>query len=70
MARVKKRRQWGGGELQWWHGGLADPVEGERRRRSKTYATRDEADRVLARIRGDLAQGRTGLPPDPRKLPT
>jgi integrase len=33
------------------------------------FATRDDAERVLDRILGDLAQGRTGLPGDPRRGP-
>src|SRR5712692_2862369 len=71
MARPKKRRQWGSGEVHriatgWqvrWR-------ENGRRRTSGGFATQDDAERVLAKIRGDLATGRAGLPPDPRALPT
>jgi len=44
--------------------------ENGRRRTRGGFATRDDAARVLAKIRGELAQGRAGLPPDPRGLPT
>lgn len=71
MARQKKRRQWGSGEINrtptgWqirWR-------EGNVRRKQSGYATRDDAERVLATVMGNLARGKTGLPPDPRKLPT
>jgi integrase len=67
----RKRRQWGKGtiarkpsgdwQVRWREGG--------RRRARGGFATRDDAERVLARILGDLAQGRTGLPSDPRRGP-
>ncbi len=67
----RKRRQWGKGSIarkasgDWqvrWR-------EGGRRRVRGGFATRDDAERVLDRILGDLAQGRTGLPADPRRGP-
>src|SRR6266851_10069499 len=70
MARAKKRRQWGSGEVHQIATGWQIRWRENGRRRSAAYATRDDAERVLAKIRGDIAQGRTGLPPDPRGLPT
>jgi len=67
----RRRRQWGKGSItrkasgDWqvrWR-------EGGRRRVRGGFATRDDAERVLDRILGDLAQGRTGLPADPRRGP-
>src|SRR5947209_10609823 len=71
MTRHRKRRQWGSGEIhqtssgwqvRWRENGL--------RRTRGGFATREDAERVLAKIRGDMAQHRAGLPPDPRGLPT
>ena len=71
LMSKRRRRQWGNGsvrrrggswQLRW--------VEGGRRRARSGFRTRDEAERVLAKIMGDIAQGRTGLPPDPRGVPT
>src|SRR2546421_169916 len=71
MTRHRKRRQWGSGEIhqissgwqvRWRENGL--------RRARGGFATREDAERVLAKIRGDMAQHRAGLPPDPRGLPT
>src|ERR1700730_12229128 len=71
MARPKKRRQWGVGEvLKIPTGWQIRWRENGRRRTRGVFATRDDAERVLAKIRGDMAQGRAGLPPDPRGLPT
>ena len=70
MARQKKRRQWGSGEVHQIATGWQIRWRENGRRRAKTYATRDDAERVLAKIHGDLAQGKTGLPPDSRGLPT
>ena len=70
MTRPRKRR-WGSGEvhqtssgwqIRWRENGL--------RRTRGGFATREDAERVLAKIRGDMAQGRAGLPRDPRGLPT
>ncbi len=69
MARAKKRRQWGSGEVHQIATGWQIRWRENGRRRSAAYATRDDAERVLAKIRGDIAQGRTGLPPDPSGLP-
>src|SRR5229473_2511778 len=71
MTRHRKRRQWGSGEIhqtssgwqvRWRENGL--------RRTRGGFATREDAERVLAKMRGDMAQHRAGLPPDPRGLPT
>ncbi len=71
MAR-RKRRQWGNGsvrkrarggwQIRW--------VENGHRRAKGGFANWEDAERVLAKVLGDLAQGRTGLPPDPRAGPT
>src|SRR5712692_801972 len=71
MTRHRKRRQWGSGEIhqtssgwqvRWRENGL--------RRTRGGFATREDAERVLAKMRGDMAQHRAWLPPDPRGLPT
>src|SRR5712671_3684006 len=71
MTRHRKRHQWGSGEIhqtssgwqvRWRENGL--------RRTRGGFATREDAERVLAKMRGDMAQHRAGLPPDPRGLPT
>jgi integrase len=64
MARRPRRRNWGTGTittsgkrwaLRWYENG---------RRRFKTYATRDLAEKVLAKIVRDMAVGGAGLPRD------
>ncbi|HEX9048979.1 MAG TPA: site-specific integrase [Anaeromyxobacter sp.] len=72
MARARKRRQWGKGEvypstsgtwgIRWREGG--------RRRRRAGFATREDAERVLAKVLGEIAQERAGMPPDSRSFPT
>jgi integrase len=44
--------------------------EGGRRRYRGGFETKALADRVLARIRGELAIRRAGLPPDPKTVPS
>ncbi len=44
-------------------------VEGGRRRSKGGFQDRELAERVLAKIRGEIALGRAGLPPDPRQVP-
>lgn len=70
MPRKKARRPHGLGSItkrgdrflvRWHEGG---------KRRSATFPTRELAERVLAKISGDLAQGRAGLPPTPSEVPT
>ena len=64
MARRPRRRNWGTGTittsgkrwaLRWYENG---------RRRFKTYATRELAEKVLAKIVRDMAVGGAGLPRD------
>ena len=71
MTRHRKRRQWGSGEIhQTSSGWQVRWRENGRRRAHGGFPTREDAERVLAKIRGDMAQHRAGLPPDPRGLPT
>ena len=71
MTRHRKRRQWGSGEVHLTSSGWQIRWRENGRRRTRGgFATREDAERVLAKIRGDMAQGRAGLPPDPRGLPT
>ncbi len=44
--------------------------EGDRRCFRGGFESREMAERVLARLAGDAAVGRSGLPPDPRGAPT
>jgi|GEM_PF-1508056 len=67
----RKRRQWGQGSIERAENGtwkIRWPEGGKRRKRSG-FATRDDAERVLARVLGDLAQGRTGLVADAKTAP-
>lgn len=70
--RNRRRRQRGSGEVfekapgSWairWR-------EGGRRRFRSGFSTREDADRVLAKVQGEIAQGRAGMPPDPAGFPT
>lgn len=71
MARAKKRRQWGDGEVHQQPSGFQIRWRENGRRKAKGgIPTREEADRLLAKIKGDIAQGLTGLLPDPRGVPT
>lgn len=74
MASRRRKRSYGSGQIipprapggTWrirWR-------EGARRRRQGGFATRELAERVLARLAGEAAQGRSGLRPDPRGMPT
>jgi integrase len=67
----RRRRQWGKGSVDLAENGTWKIRwrEGGRRRTRGGFATRDDAERVLAKALGDLAQGRTGLAPDPRSTP-
>jgi integrase len=71
MVRRRQRRQWGRGSVDQARNGTWKIrwSEGGRRRTRGGYATRDDAERVLAKVLADLAQGRTGLLPNPRSLP-
>src|SRR5207253_5269598 len=71
MTRHRKRRRWGSGGIhQSSSGWQVRWRENGRRRTHGGFASREDAGRVLAKIRGDMAQHRAGLPPDPRGLPT
>src|SRR5712692_4961164 len=71
MPKRRQRRQWGRGsfhqaangtwKIRWCQAG--------RRYTRGGFATRDDAERVLAKVLGDLAQGRTGLVCDSRTAP-
>jgi integrase len=67
----RKHRQWGKGSVEKTANGNWQVRwrEGGRRRTRGGLASREDADRVLSKILGDLAQGRTGLPSDPRSGP-
>ncbi len=71
MARLRQRRQWGRGSVQRGANGMWKIrwCEAGRRLTRGGFATRDDAERVLAKKLGDLAQGRTGLAHDSRKAP-
>ncbi len=67
----KRRRSRGTGELYKEPGGAWGVRWRERGKRcySGGHPSRALAERVLAKIRGDVAQLRSGLPPDPRGVP-
>lgn len=71
MAR-RKRRQWGNGSVRERSPGRWQVrwVENGQRRAEGGFPTRDDAERVLAKILGEAAQGRTHLPLNPRDVPT
>lgn len=69
MAR-RRKRAWGSGSIYratsgTW--GFRWRVNGQRVRRSG-YATAEDAERVLAKLKGDAALRREGLPPDRRSI--
>jgi integrase len=45
-------------------------MEAGRRRFKSGFTNRDDAEKVLDKIKGEIAVGRAGLPPDPRGVPT
>ena len=70
MARKKRRRTWGTGSLterdgRWW---IRWRENG--RRPCKSYATKELAEEVLAKITRDVAAGDAGLPRDYSDTPT
>jgi hypothetical protein len=71
MARKRRKRPHGMGSAyehgpgNWW----LKWREGGRVRYSRGYATRDLAEKVLAKIVAELAAGRAGLPRDPKGVP-
>jgi integrase len=72
MASKRKRRQWGAGEVGQEPGGrwFVRWRENGRRRYKGGFDSRDLAEKLLAKIRAELAMERVGLPPDPRGFPT
>src|SRR5712692_973526 len=67
----RKRRQWGNGSIDraangTWKIRWCEP--GKRKTRGG-LRSRDDAERVLAKVLGDMAQGRSGLPADPAIIP-
>ncbi|BDG04960.1 tyrosine-type recombinase/integrase [Anaeromyxobacter oryzae] len=71
MARHRKARAWGQGEVFELKAsfGVRYRVNG-RRQRKAGFATPEEAKRWLAMTLGEAARAGTGLAPDPRKVPT
>jgi integrase len=71
MARRKARRNWGAGSVYETAGGWGIRWrEGSRRRRKAGFQTREDAERVLDKVQGDLALNGAGLAPDPKGVPT
>jgi hypothetical protein len=67
----RRRRQWGRGSLKRTANGTWQIRwrENGRRRARGGLESLEDAERVLSMVLGDLAQGRSGLPPDPRRAP-
>lgn len=73
MARKKRTRgTYGGGTVYERSAGRWTVAwrENGKRRYKHGLASKEEAERVRAKIAGLIAQGRTGLPPDPKTVPT
>lgn len=74
MARRRRKRSYGSGQV------VAPRVvggtwtiryrDGAARRKRGGFESREMAERVLARVAGDAAVGKAGLPPNPRTVPT
>ncbi len=70
MARRKSRRQRGRGELFKEGAGWAVRwMEGGKRTYKGGFPTREDAQRVLDKVMGEIALGRAGMPPDQRGVP-
>lgn len=71
MPRHRRRRQKGSGEVfQSSPGAWAIRWrEGKKRRFSAGFRSRDEAERVLAKVQGERAMGRAGMPPSEKGIP-
>jgi integrase len=69
---MPRRRVWGQGGVRKEPSGswAVRWSEGGRRRYKGALESKQIAERVLARILGDLASDRSGLPQDPRRFPT
>lgn len=71
MARPRRRRQKGTGEVFRRPTGWAVRWrEGGKRRFRAGFATREDAQKVLEKVLGEIAQGRAGMPPNMRGVPT
>jgi integrase len=68
---MPRKRGWGSGEVYQEPSGkwAVRWRENGRRRYRGGFGSKALADRVLAKIRGDMAAQRAGLPPDPRDVP-
>lgn len=67
MARRRNRRQRGRGELYQEGAGWAIRwMESGKRRYKGGFPTREDAQRVLDKVAGEIALGRAGMPPDQR----
>jgi len=67
----RKRRQWGNGSIARAANGTWKIrwCEAGKRKTRGGLRSRDDAERVLAKVLGDIAQGRSGLPADPAIIP-
>lgn len=71
MAKKRKRRTYGTGSItQRGNVWTIRFREANGRRRTRSFATRELAERVLQKILGQIAVEEAGLPPDVRNIPT
>src|SRR5258707_15194684 len=71
MARARRRRQKGRGEVFKRPTGWAVRWrEGGERRVRAGFATREDAQKVLEKVLGEIAQGRAVMPPNMRGVAT
>lgn len=70
MAKKRKRRTYGTGSIRQRGSKWTIQFRENGKRRTKSFASRETAERVLLKVLGDIAQDKTGLPPDPRSIPT
>ena len=66
----KRKRTWGTGSVFPSGGRWAVRWRENGRRKSKSYATKDLAEQVLAKINHNIARGEAGLPDDHSDAPT
>lgn len=71
MAKKRKRRTYGTGSIsqrgaRW----MVRFQEVDGRRRTRSFGTRELAEKVLAKVLGQVALDQAGLPPDARDVPT
>src|SRR2546425_12842636 len=67
----RKRRQRGNGSIDRAANGTWKSrwCEAGKRKTRGGLRSRDDAERVLAKVLGDIAQGRSGLPAEPASIP-